>query len=123
MPRPKKCRRVKFVPEINYFVPSPPQLISKEVTLTMEEIEAIRLCDLMSTSQQQGCEEMNVSRGTFQRIINLAHQKIADALVNGKAIRISGGQYTNGECGFKCNNCSCKKSVAKQNTVKKGDLL
>ena len=91
MPRPRKCRRVGFVPRNPCFHP---QLRNAdEVVLCIEEIEAIRLSDLMSLDQDTASESMDVSRGTFQRIINAARQKLADALVNGKTIRIQGGNY------------------------------
>jgi predicted DNA-binding protein (UPF0251 family) len=36
---------------------------------------------------------MGVSRQTFERILKRAHQKIADAIVNGKIIKIHGGSF------------------------------
>ncbi|NLD49056.1 MAG: DUF134 domain-containing protein [Clostridiaceae bacterium] len=91
MPRPRKCRMVGFVPDNPSFHP---QLASgEEVVLTIEEVEAIRLSDYMEMEQDSAAESMNVSRGTFQRIINAARKKIADALVHGKIIRIEGGNY------------------------------
>lgn len=61
--------------------------------LSIEEVEAIRLADFMSLDQDDAAESMDVSRGTFQRIINEARRKLADALINGKIIRIEGGNY------------------------------
>jgi predicted DNA-binding protein (UPF0251 family) len=63
----------------------------QQVTLTVDEFEAIRLADLQGLYQEQAAEKMNVSRQTFGRIIESAHKKIADALVNGKALSIQGG--------------------------------
>jgi predicted DNA-binding protein (UPF0251 family) len=91
MPRPKKCRSVCFVPDNQYFYPA--QENEEEVVVIVEEIEALRLSDFEGMEQDIASEKMNVSRGTFQRIINQARFKIADALVNGKAIKISGGHY------------------------------
>ena len=91
MPRPRKCRMVRFVPTNPCFHP---QLRNaEEVVLSIEEVEAIRLSDLMSLEQDAAAESMDVSRGTFQRIINEARRKLADALINGKIIRIEGGNY------------------------------
>lgn len=91
MPRPRKCRMVGFVPNNPCFHP---QLRNtEEVVLSIEEVEAIRLADLLSMEQDAAAESMDVSRGTFQRMINAAHQKVADALVHGKTIRIEGGNY------------------------------
>jgi predicted DNA-binding protein (UPF0251 family) len=63
----------------------------QQTTLTVDELEAVRLADLQGLYQEQAAEKMNVSRQTFGRIIESAHKKIADALVNGKALLIQGG--------------------------------
>lgn len=91
MPRPRKCRMVGFVPVNPCFHPQLGN--TDEVLLCIDEIEAIRLADLKSMNQDAAALSMNVSRGTFQRIINTAHRKLADAMVNGKTIRIQGGNY------------------------------
>jgi predicted DNA-binding protein (UPF0251 family) len=94
MPRPPKCRRVSFIPEVTYFKPAGIPLIAlKEIHLSVEEIEAIRLKDLEGLEQEQGAKRMNISRPTFQRILISARQKMADALLGGKAIRIEGGSF------------------------------
>jgi predicted DNA-binding protein (UPF0251 family) len=94
MSRPPKCRRVSFLPEANYFKPAGiPLRLLDEVILSVEEAEAIRLKDLEGLAQEQGAEKMNISRPTFQRILASARQKIADSLLNGKAIRIEGGNF------------------------------
>lgn len=59
--------------------------------LSIDEFEALRLANLEEMKQEDAAQLMRVSRPTFSRIINSAHQKIADALVNIKAIRIEGG--------------------------------
>ena len=63
------------------------------VSLAVDELEAIRLKDFESMEQERAAEKMNVSQPTFHRILQSAHSKVADALVNGKAIRIEGGEY------------------------------
>ena len=94
MPRPIKWRRVSFIPGVTYFKPAGiPMRALAEVCLTMEEAEAIRLKDLEALEQEEGAVKMNVSRPTFQRILNSARQKVASALLNGKAIRIEGGNF------------------------------
>lgn len=74
--------------------------------LSIEEVEAIRLSDLEAMEQDACAESMEISRGTFQRIINTARRKLADALVHGKAIRIEGGSYEvsdiHGGCHGRC---------------------
>lgn len=91
MPRPKKCRKVGYIPVNPCFHP---QLKSAdEVVLSIEEVEAVRLSDYLEIEQDNAAESMNVSRGTYQRILNAVHKKLADALVHGKIIRIDGGDY------------------------------
>ena len=65
---------------------------AEQVNLTLDELEAIRLADLEGLYHEQAAEKLKVSRQTFGRIINAAHQKIAEALVMGKSIVIEGGE-------------------------------
>lgn len=60
----------------------------EEITLELDEFEAIRLKDHEGLYQDAAAEKMKISRQTFGRILESAHKKIAEALVNGKAIRI-----------------------------------
>jgi predicted DNA-binding protein (UPF0251 family) len=105
MPRPPKYRRVTFLPNVTYFKPAGvPLRILEEVLLSVEEAEAIRLKDLDGLEQEEGAEKMNISRPTFQRVLSSARQKIADALLNGKAIRIEGGSFGMALSRFRCLN-------------------
>jgi predicted DNA-binding protein (UPF0251 family) len=105
MSRPLKCRRVAFLPEATYFKPAGmPLRVLDEVRLSVDEAEAIRLKDLEGLEQEQSAEKMNISRPTFQRVLASARQKIADALLNSKAIRIEGGNFEIAPCRFKCLN-------------------
>ncbi|AYD39540.1 DUF134 domain-containing protein [Clostridium fermenticellae] len=106
MPRPTKFRRVEFFPNDNYFVPwGKPKCEIEEIVLKVEELEAIRLKDIKELNQEECAEKMKVSRPTFQNIIDSARKKVAMALTEGKAIRISGGYYTTNHCKFKCMDC------------------
>lgn len=67
--------------------------ILQHVTLTIGELEAIRLTDLQGLYHAEAAKKMNVSRQTLGRILASAHKKIADALVNAKALAIEGGHY------------------------------
>ena len=58
------------------------------IELTTEEMEAYRLRHLNGLEQKEGAKKMQTSPSTYQRILYSAYKKIADALVNGKAIRI-----------------------------------
>jgi predicted DNA-binding protein (UPF0251 family)/predicted Fe-Mo cluster-binding NifX family protein len=62
-----------------------------DVVLTLDEAEALRLADLEGLYQQAAARHMGVSRPTFGRIIESARRKTADALLNGKKLRIAGG--------------------------------
>jgi predicted DNA-binding protein (UPF0251 family) len=56
------------------------------VELGVDEIEALRLIDYLDLYQEESSRIMNISRATFGRIAQRARQKVADALINGKAI-------------------------------------
>jgi len=103
MPRPPKCRRVAFLPNVTYFKPAGiPLRDLEEVRLSVEEAEAIRLKDIEGLEQEQGAERMNISRPTFQRVLASGRRKIADALLNGKAVRIEGGNFGMAFNRFRC---------------------
>jgi predicted DNA-binding protein (UPF0251 family) len=94
MVRPKKNRLVRFDPKINYFKPRGiPVFDLAEVCLTVDEREAIRLADLLDMSHEDAGRQMGVSRATFGRIVQNARKTIADAIINGKAVRVEGGNY------------------------------
>ena len=61
--------------------------------MKVEELESIRLKDHLRLSQEEAAERMGISQPTFHRIVSEAHRKIAEAFVEGKAIRIEGGNY------------------------------
>ena len=92
MPRPKCCRHVAARPDKTCFRPQGMTASSlEEVLLSLDEYEAIRLADLEGLYQEQAASRMNISRQTFGRIIEAAHRKVADVLVNGKILKIEGG--------------------------------
>ncbi len=94
MPRPPKKRNIDFLPNLTYFKPAGVPLKNlREVSLGFEELEAIRLKDLEGLEQEACAERMGISRPTFHRIIVQARKKLAQALIEGKAIRIEGGNY------------------------------
>lgn len=93
MARPKKKRLVRFEPGVTYFKPRGIPLSQlEEVKLGVDELEAIRLADLEDADQTKAAEKMGVSQSTFQRILNSARTKTAEALVLGKAIKVEGGE-------------------------------
>lgn len=106
MPRMTKCRRVCFEPENKIFYPESKN--ADFIILTVEETEALRLADLENMEQNVCADIMNVSRGTFQRILYNARKKTALAITQGKGIKIEGGNYILSE-----KKCFCNKSCGK----------
>lgn len=114
MPRPIKCRKVGFIPENRGFSPHNDNN-SDFVVLKIDEVEAIRLKDMLEYNQEKCAEKMQISRQTFQNIIDSAHKKVATALISGSHIRIEGGNYINGNCMFICNECGEQFEQQKNN--------
>jgi predicted DNA-binding protein (UPF0251 family) len=138
MPKPKKPRKVSFIPTTTYFKPQGVPLSSiKEVNLTLDELEAVRLVDLEGLEQITAAGKMKISQSTLQRILKKARKKNAGALVEGKAIKVEGGEvvmprlgrgvgrgrgrgrmggpYAAGPLGIcVCTNPECKKTAPHQ---------
>jgi len=94
MSRPRICRRIYFEPSITYFKPAGVLLRNlQEMILTKEELESIRLIDYENQAQNKTAKQMKVSQPTLSRILSSARKKISDAVVNGKAIKIQGGNF------------------------------
>ena len=92
MPRPENIREIENMPKVTWFkLTGVPMRDIDEVILSFDEIEAMRLADHEGLYQEQISEQMKVSRATVGRILTSARGKVADALVNGKAIRMEGG--------------------------------
>ncbi|HBA54985.1 DUF134 domain-containing protein [Syntrophorhabdus aromaticivorans] len=89
MSRPKKCRCIGCKPSALFFKPTGiPMVHLEQVYLDLDEFEALRLADLEGLYHKEAAARMNVSRPTFSRIISRARQKVADAIINGKALVI-----------------------------------
>ena len=105
MGRIPNWRRVNFVPAVSYFKPAGiPSRNLNEVHLSVEEAEAVRLKDFEGLQQEDCAESMRISRPTFSRVLESARKKVADALVNGKAMRIEGGDFEMATRRFRCVN-------------------
>jgi len=92
--RPRICRRVCFAPSVTYFKPAGVRMAGlEESALSVDEFEAVRLKDLDGLEQDECAKKMCISQPTFHRLVLSARKKIADAIVNGKALRIGGGNY------------------------------
>lgn len=82
------------MPGTTYFKPAGiPMRVLEDVLLTVDEVEALRLKEIEELDQKTGAERMGISRPTFQRILASARKKMADAVLNGKAIKIEGGIF------------------------------
>jgi predicted DNA-binding protein (UPF0251 family) len=106
MSKPKKDRKVESPPRVVYFKPQGiPMVQLGQVVLHVDEYEALRLVDQEKLDQGQAAERLGVSRATCARILESAHHKVAEALVEGKAIRIEGGSFVLGVNRFRCLDC------------------
>ncbi len=107
MPRPPRCRRIERPPVYRSF--SPDDITAAEdVYMTVDEYEALRLLDDEGLTQEACAARMNISRTTVTAIYDSARKKIADALVHGKRLLISGG------------HCEYKPIVIQQHIMEKG---
>jgi len=104
---------VSEMPGVAHFKPRGiPMVDLEEVVLSLDEFEAIRLADLESLYQETAAERMKISRPTFGRILGSAHRKVAEALVQGKALKIEGGHYQVNETRtFYCSDCEHRWQV------------
>ena len=90
MPRPVRCRRIERMPVFRSFSPDDtPE--TGTVFMTVDEFEALRLLDCEGLTQETCAVKMNIARTTVTAIYENARRKVADALVNGKRLLITGG--------------------------------
>lgn len=107
MARPKKCRKVCSMPFSTEFIPSTLGKCDLTVTMTVDEYETIRLIDLEEMTQEQCAHKMGIARTTVQAIYIGARKKLADCLVNGKVLKIEGGDFR--VCGGNDSSCNGPK--------------
>lgn len=123
MPRKKRCRRVCEEPDFPVFRPA--GRVSGGISMTVDEFETIRLVDYEQKTHEECASLMDVSRTTVTEIYQSARAKIADALVNGKKLVISGGEYR--LCGGEISSCLgiCRRAAfsSDENKSKKGDNI
>jgi uncharacterized protein len=126
MPRPEKKRKICINPASYYFKPAGvPLKFLKEVQLSWDELEAIRLADLIGLYQDEAALRMKVSRTTFGRILKSGRIKIADCLINGKAINIPetipdniiGNFHKCKQCGQRRIKSECPKCIKNQGEI------
>jgi predicted DNA-binding protein (UPF0251 family) len=109
MPRPRKPRFVEFLPAVTYFKPAGvPMAVLDEICLGVDELEALRLKDLEGLEQEECAKRMNLAQSTFQRLLSSAREKLTRGIVEGKAIRIEGGNYRYVARRFLCPDCGTR---------------
>lgn len=102
MTRPFKCRKVTAEPRAYYFKPRAVPLCElEETTLGLDEFQALKYAELDGKDQRTAAAAMKISRQTFGTILASARRKLADAVVNGKALKIEGGpvEHSRPTCG------------------------
>ncbi len=105
MARPEKNRNIHEPPLYTEFRPVGFGAAMDAIIMSIDEYEAIRLADKESLTHEQAAEEMGISRPTFSRLLDAAHRKLADMLVNGKRLVIEGGNVNFRYMLVKCADC------------------
>jgi len=124
MPRPRKWRKVCCLPDSNRFGPLN-TVVNQEhsVTMTIDEYETIRLIDFEGFTQEECAAQMNVARTTVQGIYTEARRKIAESLVNGKVLRIEGGDYKLCDgFGNSCGSGGCRRRRCVRDIIENNKL-
>ncbi len=92
--RPRIRRRIRGPPGVNYFKPAGIRMQElSEVILSYDEYEVVRLIDFEEIGQIKAGKKMTISQPTLSRLLKNARKKISEAIIEGKAIRICGGNY------------------------------
>lgn len=124
MPRPVKCRRVCHYPQTVLFAPTDFPTEKEPIVLSVDEYETIRLIDKEGYGQEKCAMFMQIARTTVQRIYENARKKVADCIVDGRPLRIEGGDFRlcNGQsdyCGYDCY----KQAYREQYKIEKGEKI
>lgn len=124
MARPTRCRKICTAPAYDSFRPDGIPA-DTTINMTLDEYEAMRLIDLDKCTHEQCAQQMGISRTTVTEIYESARYKLADSVVHGKVLRISGGNYRfcDGTDAFCCRHI-CKRadhSVPKTDIQRKGE--
>lgn len=88
--RPRKKRYINSRINDHFFKPRGVRMTELEIIeLNAEEVEAIRLKNIENLDQTEAAKKMRTSQSTYQRILSSAYKKMSDAIINGKAIKVS----------------------------------
>lgn len=93
MPRPRKQKLICGMPMCSTFGPRGGASTAEPVSMSLEEYEVIRLIDRENMDQTQCAAEMGVARSTVQRLYTDARRKLAECVVDGRTLQITGGDY------------------------------
>ncbi|MCZ7556050.1 MAG: DUF134 domain-containing protein [Bacteroidia bacterium] len=106
MPRPRIPRRILLPPRYLTFKPmGVPRHLLQQVILTVDEFEAIRLADHEGMDHLAAAARMGISRPTFSRLIEAAHAKVAACIIEGRELRIEGGDVDFVQSLQRCTDC------------------
>ena len=123
MARPVRCRRICTEPAYDKFRPEGIPT-DGTINMTVDEYEAIRLIDLNKCTHEQCAQQMGISRTTVTEIYESARYKLADSVVHGKVLSISGGNYRfcDGTDALCCKrNCKRTDGFISRNIQRKGE--
>lgn len=95
MPRPRRrrCCRAFFGQDTVYKPRAIPLEELRVIELGLDELEAMRLCDVEELQQAEAADRLGVSRGTVQRLLWSGRRKLVGAVVAGQALRITRGEH------------------------------
>jgi predicted DNA-binding protein (UPF0251 family) len=94
VPRQKKLRYCRGVEGFNLFKPAGIPLSQLEIIeLGLDELEAMRLCDLDGKQQEEAAEAMGVSRGTIQRLLQSGREKLLTSITEGQALSFEDAEH------------------------------
>ena len=131
MARPKKSRVICSSPRHRNFAPVV-CASAEAIVMNADDYEVLRLHDLEHLTQSEVAEQMLVSRPTVTSLLCSAHEKLADALVNGKALQIEEGDCAVCEIGSACppevkeqcnKKCRCRASCRYEQQQKEKNNL
>jgi predicted DNA-binding protein (UPF0251 family) len=111
MPRKRCCGQIEEYPICRKFV-SEQSSQAEVMKLAMEEMEALRLKDMIGYDQEECARQMGLTRPTFQRVLASARRKTATALAEARTIAIEGGHYQMKNRVFECTDCKTIWEVA-----------
>ncbi|MCI1268988.1 MAG: DUF134 domain-containing protein [Ruminococcus sp.] len=122
MPRPQLSRRICEKPRCDCFKPENAEE-NEEIVLTLDEYEVIRLVDYEKLTHEECARQMDVSRTTVTNIYESARYKVSDSIVNGKKLRIEGGNYRFCDGTARCRHSGFCTRAKNEKTEERGEKV